>query len=67
MVYKQYREVQQITDALNRAIHDLNLSPQIEEVPGLKLRFIGIFSRNRAEWLEVDAMGILNGYCVVPM
>lgn len=66
-MYKTYKQVQEISDALNRAIHDLNLSPVIEEVPGLKLRFIGIFSKNRTEWLEVDAMTILNGYCVVPM
>ena len=45
----------------------MNLAPEIEEVPGLKLRFIGIFSKNRAEWLEVDVMTILRGYCLVPM
>ena len=56
-----------MTLTLDRAITDLELAPEIEEVEGLKLRFIGVFSKNRAEWLEVDVTTILRGYCLVPM
>lgn len=65
--YKTYAQVKNTTQIINKAIVDLNLAPEIEEVPGLKLRFIGIFSKNRSEWLEVDLTTIFNGYCLIPM
>lgn len=65
--YKTYKEVRKLTLTLDKAIHDLNLAPELEEVEGFKLRLLGIFSKNRSEWLEVDATSMLRGYCLVPM
>lgn len=54
-------------DSIGAAVQDLNLAPAIEEVPGLKLRFVAIFSKNRPEWTMVDLASILYGFVVIPI
>ena len=65
--YKTYSQVHKEIDALGAALIDLNLCPEIEEVKGLKIRFMGIFSKNRPEWSVVDFTCILYGFVVVPI
>jgi long-subunit acyl-CoA synthetase (AMP-forming) len=36
-------------------------------VPGLKLKLIGIFSKNRLEWMITDIASAFGGYTTVPL
>lgn len=65
--YLTYGQVREKVDSIGAAINDLNLAPEIEEVPGLKLRFLAMFSKNRMEWTMVDLASILYGYVIIPM
>lgn len=46
---------------------ELELAPFTQEMPGMKMRFIAIFAKNRPEWTLVDLACILYGYVLVPI
>jgi long-chain acyl-CoA synthetase len=45
----------------------LNLAPLVEDVPGQPMRLIGIYSRNRMEWMLVDLACCMYGFVTVPL
>lgn len=44
---------------------ELNLAPAVKEAEGLKL--VGVYSKNRAEWMLVDIASCLYGFTTVPL
>jgi|JI6StandDraft_1071083.scaffolds.fasta_scaffold34475_3 long-chain acyl-CoA synthetase len=67
IAYETYSEVKQKVNALGAAINEFNLSPTSEEVPGLKMRLVGIYSKNCADWLLVDIACCMFGLTSVPL
>lgn len=65
--YLSYKEVQQKIGQLASSVNEKGIAPQIEEVPGMKMRFLGVYTKNRAEWLLVDLTCIMYGFVLVPM
>lgn len=62
-----YQEVQKKVQTLANGIAKLGFAAEIEEVPGIKLKMLGIFSKNRVEWMFLDLVCILYGYTLIPM
>jgi long-chain acyl-CoA synthetase len=52
---------------LGSGIVNLNLIPTPEIYEGQELRMIGIFSRNREEWLLLDIANTLYGNTMIPL
>lgn len=46
--FLSYRDVQKKTAHMAAAVAKLKLAPEIEEVPGLRFKMIGVYSKNRA-------------------
>lgn len=65
--YLTYRDVQRKVTHLASAIEKLNLAPVVEEVPGLKMKMLGVYSKNRYEWMLLDIVCMLYGFVLIPM
>lgn len=65
--YLTYKDIQQKIGQLASAATQLNIAPEVEDVPGLKMKFLGVYSKNRAEWMLVDLACIMYGFVLVPM
>mmetsp|Transcript_27602 Transcript_27602/g.24279 ORF Transcript_27602/g.24279 Transcript_27602/m.24279 type:complete len:140 (+) Transcript_27602:73-492(+) len=53
--FRPYFEVKAICDRVGSAIINLDLAPvEHDDISGEDFRFVGIFGKNREEWVEVD-------------
>ncbi|CAD8136283.1 unnamed protein product [Paramecium octaurelia] len=66
-VYKTYLEVRNVAEQLGSGIKNLNLIPNPVMYEGQELRMIGIFSKNREEWLLLDIANTLYGNTMIPL
>ncbi|CAD8132100.1 unnamed protein product [Paramecium pentaurelia] len=66
-VYKTYIEVRDVAEQLGSGIKNLNLIPNPVVYEGQELRMIGIFSKNREEWLLLDIANTLYGNTMIPL
>ncbi|CAD8054344.1 unnamed protein product [Paramecium sonneborni] len=66
-VYKTYIEVRDIAELLGSGIKNMNLIPNPVQYDGQELRMIGIFSKNREEWLLLDIANTLYGNTMIPL
>ena len=64
--YKTYGEINLIVEQYANGLKELNLTPEIETRTGQKFKFMGIFSRNKEEWLITDIASHMNSVSVVP-
>jgi long-chain acyl-CoA synthetase len=46
---------------------NLKLVPVVDEVKDLNLRLVGIFAKNREEWVVQDVVNFLYGFSMVPL
>lgn len=52
---------------LGAGINELNLIPEVQEYKGFQLKMIGVFSKNREEWLLLECANILYGNTMIPL
>ena len=50
--WKTYSEIDELSDLFLCGIHSLKLCPQIIDSNGDKFKFLGIYSKNREEWVN---------------
>jgi long-chain acyl-CoA synthetase len=53
-------------DELGRGIQALQLAPPVCEYQNITVKMIGVFSKNRPEWIILDWANILYGGTMVP-
>ena len=46
---------------------NLNFVPKVQEYKQFKLKLIGVFSKNREEWLLLEYANVLQGNTMVPL
>ena len=66
-VFKTYDEVKKICFNLGNGIQKLNLAPKLNEYKDFSLSFVGIYSKNREEYLFVDVTAAIFNHVVVPI
>ena len=59
--FKSYQEVFEIAQRLGSSLLNQGFVPEISEFENYKLRFVGIFSKNREEYLECEIACMLYG------
>jgi len=64
--FKTYKQVQEIARQIGSAIDHLSLAPIVRD-DHMKNRFIGIWAKNREEWIELDAACALYNFTTVPI
>lgn len=62
-----YNETFEMSSAFGSGLMSLKLIPLIKEYKDIECRFLGIYSRNRAEYIVADWAGILYGLTHVPI
>ncbi|CAK71079.1 unnamed protein product (macronuclear) [Paramecium tetraurelia] len=65
--YMTYKEVKQDAEYLGSGIINLNLIPKPEVFEDQQLKMIGVFSKNREEWLILDIANTLYGNTMIPL
>lgn len=65
-MYMTYQQVHEFSEGLAKALYKNELCPE-KEVDTQKLRFLGIYSRNREEWCLTDCACILGNIVSVPL
>lgn len=55
------------SSALGSGIRKLNLIPQPVEYQGKTLRMVGVFSKNREEWILLSYSNFLYGHTMIPL
>jgi long-chain acyl-CoA synthetase len=65
--YKSFSEIFNIAKQLGSGMLKLDLASSIEEYQGQQMNLIGIFSKNREEWMYVEYANFLYGFTMVPM
>lgn len=63
--WKTYKEVNEIVTQVATAYQVLDMIPEIESPINGKFRFLGIYSKNREEWIISDLAAHLNAATVV--
>jgi len=53
-------------DALGTAININNLAPELTEYKHFKLKLIGIFAKNREEWVVLDFANVMFNFTIIP-
>ena len=66
-IFKTYEEIYDISKALGSGIIHLNLANEVSEYLNYKLKFVGILSKSREEWMILDCCNMLFGFTMVPM
>ena len=67
-VFKPYYEVKAICDKVGSAIMNKDLAPmEHDDLSGEDFRFVGIFAKNREEWVEVDIACVFQGITTIPI
>ena len=46
---------------------NLNFVPKVQEYKQFKLKLVGVFSKNREEWLLLEYANVLQGNTMVPL
>ena len=65
--YKTYKEVDEIVNNFAKGIYGYNLCPESETREHGKLKFLGIYSKNREEWLISDIASHMNSIIITPI
>ncbi|CAD8049638.1 unnamed protein product [Paramecium sonneborni] len=65
--YSTYKEVKQNAEYLGSGIINLNLIPKPEVFEDQQLKMIGVFSKNREEWLILDIANTFYGNTMIPL
>lgn len=66
--WKTYREVSIISKNVGAGILEHNLAPSVSnEQDKIVYKPVGIYSKNREEWLQVDYASVLYGFCLIPL
>lgn len=65
--WQTYRECIDTAQAFGGALLEKNLVPTIKEYQNLELRFLGVYSKNRGEYLITDLAAMLYGITTVPI
>ena len=65
--FKTYEEVEGLAMKLGKGIEKLELAPKINEYNDYTVRFIGICSKNREEYVITDFAASLFGFTCVPI
>jgi long-chain acyl-CoA synthetase len=53
--------------AIGSAIINENYAPLVNEYLDYKVQLIGIYAKNREEWLILDVANMLYGFTMVPL
>lgn len=64
--WKTYAKVETYVTSLSKAFVNLELSPEADEASG-RHRFMGLYSKNREEWIMIDLASAKAGITVVPL
>ncbi|CAK71979.1 unnamed protein product (macronuclear) [Paramecium tetraurelia] len=64
--FLSYNQVNEEAIHLGSGISNLNLVKEVQEYQHYKLKLIGIFAKNRREWMILDWANIIYGYTMVP-
>ncbi|CAD8062385.1 unnamed protein product [Paramecium primaurelia] len=64
--FMSYNQVNEEAIHLGIGISNLNLVKEVQEYQHYKLKLIGVFAKNRREWMILDWANILYGYTMVP-
>jgi long-chain acyl-CoA synthetase len=62
-----YREVHEQALAIGSAILNRNLAPELAEYKQYRLRIVGVFAKNRPEWLILDVANALFNFVMSPL
>jgi long-chain acyl-CoA synthetase len=65
--FKTYGDVEKIVHNLASGIEKLELAPKISEYEDLSLSFLGVYSKNREEYLMIDMVSAMYGHTIVPI
>lgn len=65
--FKTYAKVERIVHELASGIDKLKLAPKISEYEDLCLSFLGVYSKNREEYLMIDMVSAMYGHTIVPI
>jgi len=65
--FKTYGDVDKIVHDLASGIEQLKLAPKISEYEDLSLSFLGVYSKNREEYLMIDMVSAMYGHTIVPI
>lgn len=63
--WKSFKEVKEISDSIAKCIISKGLAPEVDGEAGEKRRFIGIWAKNRWEWLTTMFSGMRTGAAIV--
>jgi len=66
-VWKTYKEVKALAEKLGSNITKLKLFTRMNEFENIDMSLIGIFSKNREEWLELEYSNFLYHKTLVPL
>ncbi|CAD8174947.1 unnamed protein product [Paramecium pentaurelia] len=64
--FMTYSQVQEEAIHLGSGIKTWGLANEVNEYKNYKMKLIGVFSKNRREWVILDIANILYGYTMVP-
>lgn len=64
---KTYKEVLDIAEAVGSSIIHLKLTEATQEYKDYKLSMVGIFAKNREEWVTLDIANMLYNFCMIPL
>ncbi|CAD8156607.1 unnamed protein product [Paramecium octaurelia] len=64
--FLSYNQVNEEAIHLGSGISNLNLVKEVQEYQHYKLKLIGVFAKNRREWMILDWANIIYGYTMVP-
>mmetsp|Transcript_57329 Transcript_57329/g.65689 ORF Transcript_57329/g.65689 Transcript_57329/m.65689 type:complete len:674 (+) Transcript_57329:34-2055(+) len=65
--FKTYDQLKKICMKLGSGIEKLKLAPKISEYQNFSLSFLGIYSKNREEYLYVDLTAALFNHTMIPV
>ncbi|KRX04925.1 hypothetical protein PPERSA_06559 [Pseudocohnilembus persalinus] len=65
--WKTYQEVLDLSERIGSGIINLNLAPERTEWNNMNLRMVGIYSKNREEWMVLDYANALYRATMVPL
>jgi long-chain acyl-CoA synthetase len=65
--FKTYGEVLELSTKIGSGIINLDLAPVTDTVNNSNLRLVGVYAKNREEWVELDLACTLYGFTLVPI
>ncbi|CAD8073793.1 unnamed protein product [Paramecium sonneborni] len=64
--FMSYNQVNEEAMHLGSGMSNLSLVKEVQEYQHYKLKLVGVFSKNRREWMILDWANMLYGYTMVP-